>query len=206
MPFNDNGRDACLSGGLGNAISRLSLHTANPGTTGANEVAGGAPAYARQLVGWAAAASGQRRNAGAVVFDVPDATDVYFVGFWDAGATFYGYAPIGAGLAGFGAVDADGVTGDAVASAAHGLANGEQVIVANVFAESLPGGLAEGTAYFVVGATADTFQLSAASGGAAIDLSSAGELFWQQVVPETFTEQGTLTIADAQLALDLTAI
>jgi len=36
-------------------IGALSLHTASPGTTGANETAGGAPAYARQPITWAAA-------------------------------------------------------------------------------------------------------------------------------------------------------
>jgi len=50
----------------------VSLHTADPGTTGANEATGGSPAYARKLSTWTASAgvvSGTQ-----VTVDVPAGT------------------------------------------------------------------------------------------------------------------------------------
>ncbi len=55
----------------------------------------------------------------------------------------------------------------------HGLTNGQVVTVRNT-GGALPGGLVAGHAYYVVAATADTFQLSLTSGGAAVDLTSTG--------------------------------
>jgi hypothetical protein len=76
----------------------------------------------------------------------------------------------------------------------------------NVFAESLPTGLTEGTVYFVVGATTDTFQVSATSGGSAVNITAIGDLFHQKVVPEVFGGQGQITVAIGALVLDLTAM
>lgn len=38
---------------LGTLVGFASLHTADPGTSGTSEVAGGAPAYARKAITWA---------------------------------------------------------------------------------------------------------------------------------------------------------
>jgi hypothetical protein len=194
-----------LSGGLGNVITHVSLHSGDPGTTGTNELTGGSPAYARKTVGWAAAAAGQRASSSAQVFDVPAGTTVMYAGFWSAltAGTFYGYAPIGGTVVGFGTAKA---TGDVVTSHGHGLANGDRVLIRNVFAESVPTGLAEGTLYFVVGATTDTFQVSLTSGGAAVDITADGEVAFQKCIPEVFASQGTLTIGSGSLTLDATAI
>ena len=69
----------------------VSLHTGDPSTTGANEVTGGTPAYARKAITWNAAASGSLDSSNAPEFDVPVCTVVY-VGFFSASAsgTFYG--------------------------------------------------------------------------------------------------------------------
>lgn len=61
----------------------ISLHTADPGTTGTSEVSGGSPAYARKEATWNAASSGRRTLASDLTFDVPAAT-IAFVGVWDA--------------------------------------------------------------------------------------------------------------------------
>lgn len=61
-----------------------SLHSGAPGDTGANEITGGSPAYARKAVTWNAAASGSLDSSNAPVFDVPSGTTVAHVGFWDA--------------------------------------------------------------------------------------------------------------------------
>lgn len=54
--------------------------------------------------------------------------------------------------------------------AAHGLVNGQQVILKSL---STVTGVAINTTYYVVGVTANTFQLSLTPGGAAIDLTGA---------------------------------
>lgn len=74
----------------------ISLHTADPGTTGANEVAGGS--YARQAENFAAASGGQLSNASNLDFaDMPACTLTYF-GVWSlvSAGTFKGGGPLAA--------------------------------------------------------------------------------------------------------------
>lgn len=61
-----------------------SLHSADPGTTGANELAGGSPAYARKALTWAAGTVDGTVTATAV-FDVESGDTVAGVGLWSAG-------------------------------------------------------------------------------------------------------------------------
>lgn len=74
----------------------VSLHTADPGTTGANEAAGGSPAYARKALVFGAA-SGGTATATEVTFDVPPGTYTHF-GTFNAltGGTFRGGNPLSA--------------------------------------------------------------------------------------------------------------
>lgn len=205
MPLNTNGQNALLTGGLGNTVTHVSLHSGDPSTTGANELTGGSPAYARKAVTWAAAASGQRANSGAITFDVPAATTVLHLGLWDAlsAGNFYGYFPIG----GFAPMAATfNTTADQFTSFAHGLTDGQQVLVYDFQAAGLVTGFTEGTVYFVVSSATDTFQLAATSGGAAITTTGSFECVVQRVLPETFGAQGTFTIATSALVLDARAI
>lgn len=74
-------------------ITHVSLHTAAPGDTGANEVAGGSPAYARQPIAFNAPAGGVMDDStNGAVFNVPAGTTVTHVGFWSAvtAGTFLG--------------------------------------------------------------------------------------------------------------------
>jgi hypothetical protein len=189
--------------------------SADPGTgtdfTG-TEATGGSPAYARQAVTWGAAASGVKSNTNAMTFDVP-AGSYHAFGLFNAvtGNTnnFLGYNPFGGGtVKGFGTVDSNGVTNDLIQSSAHGLTTDDRVMVYNVFAESLPTGLTEGTLYFVLasGLTTDAFKLATTSGGSAVNITAIGELFFQKFVVETFAAQGQITCAAGQLVLDLTAM
>lgn len=66
--------------------------------------------------------------------------------------------------------DANATTNE-IEKTAHGLTNGKKVKFTGAY---LPGNIIQNTIYFVVGATANTFQVSRSSGGAAIDFSSAG--------------------------------
>ncbi len=70
-----------------------SLHTGDPGGTGASEVTGGSPAYARRAITWNTASGGGLDDASvASAFDVPGATTVTHFGLWSAssGGTFLG--------------------------------------------------------------------------------------------------------------------
>lgn len=74
--------------GLGTWIS---LHTADPGTTGASEATGGAPAYARKATTWTGGASDGVVPGSQVTFDAPAGTYT-FLGVWSAATlgTFVG--------------------------------------------------------------------------------------------------------------------
>lgn len=64
-----------------NVAAYASLHTADPGTTGASECSGGA--YARQAVTWGSPASGSV-SATALAFTVPASSTATYIGFWTA--------------------------------------------------------------------------------------------------------------------------
>jgi hypothetical protein len=200
MPLTDAGRNAMLTGGLGNAISHISLHTGDPSTTGANEMTGGSPAYARIAVTWNAAAAGLRDNSGALNFDVPAST-VYHVGFWSAitAGTFYGWFPVGGYVVQAATVAA---STDSFVSYAHGYSNDFRVVVYDVGQAGLPAAYTEGTVYFVVTAATDSFQLSATSGGAAINGTTDTECAVQRCLPEVFAGQGVYSIAAGGLVLN----
>jgi hypothetical protein len=216
MPFNDASKNAMLDALDESAtqITHVGVHTlADPGTgataTG-TEATGGSPAYARQAVTWGAAASGLKANTNAIAIDVPSGT-YGFLTYWNAstgnsGTQYRGYAPINGTVKGFGSVDAAGVTADAIQSAAHGLVDTDRVMVFNTFGEPLPTGLTEGVIYYVVSAATDTFEVSLTSGGASVNLTGQGELFFQKVIPETFGAQGQITVAAGALVLDATGI
>ena len=64
-------------------FDRMSLHSGDPSTTGANELAGGSPAYARKSCVFNSAVTGARAQNADVVFDVPAGSTVSYIGLWD---------------------------------------------------------------------------------------------------------------------------
>jgi hypothetical protein len=89
----NNGKHVALDA-LRTAVTHLSLHSGDPSTTGANEISGGSPAYARKAVsGGAAASGGSVTISASIVFDVPAGTTVSYVGMWSASTagTYYGH-------------------------------------------------------------------------------------------------------------------
>lgn len=224
MPFNDAAKNSMLdaldeSGTTSTVfVTHVGIATAADPGTGTNftgtEATGGSPAYARQSVVWTAAASGQKINTGALTFDVPAGTYGFFTLFNNLTANsgnYRGHIPFGGASAikGFFSVDTT-LTNDQLLSVAHGLSDGDRVVLFNVFSESLPTGtgLTEGALLYVVSSTTNTFKVSLTSGGAAIDITATGggEGYWQRVVPEVFASQGQITVAAGALVLDLTAI
>lgn len=75
-------------------------------------------------------------------------------------------------LQSIGVFTADNVT-DTMSFTGHGLANGTAVEVTNS-GGALPAGLSAGVEYYIVNQTANTFQLSATSGGAVINFTTDG--------------------------------
>lgn len=70
-------------------------------------------------------------------------------------------------------LDADVNTGtETITISSHGFTNGDVVSVSNS-GGALPTGLSANTEYFIVGATTNTFQLSATYGGSAINITGA---------------------------------
>lgn len=90
MALSDAGKAVMLDA-LGAIAAYASIHTGDPGTTGANEASGGSPAYTRKAITWAPAANGELSSSNAQVFDVPAGTYSYF-GLWSdlTNGTFYG--------------------------------------------------------------------------------------------------------------------
>lgn len=81
-PFYEDGILAASTGGTALSIATvyLSLHTASPGQTGANEEAGGG--YARVAVSWNSPSAGVSTNSGTVT--VNNNGTASYVGLWDA--------------------------------------------------------------------------------------------------------------------------
>ncbi len=95
MPYAVIGKNYMLDQ-LGGVALYGSLHTANPGSTGASEITGGSPAYARKSLTWNAAANGAKTLSNTPTFDIPAGTTVAYFGLWSAasGGTYYGYITV----------------------------------------------------------------------------------------------------------------
>jgi hypothetical protein len=189
------------SGGAGVGATHGSLHSAYS-TSGANELTGGSPAYARKAATWAAATGRSKATSAPMVFDVAAGLTVRWVGFWDAvsAGNFLGMTPNG------GAIPEDftvpDISNDILEAPSHGFSNGNTVVVWAVPGAPLPAPLAEGTIYYVVAATTDDLQLSLTLGGAAINITAVGSGFIQRIVEEVFGAQGTHTVTTATMTLD----
>lgn len=156
-----------------NADIWFSLHSADPGMTGAHEVTTGVGTGGRQQITFSGA-DGTDTNTAAVAF-VLSAVDVFWVGYWDAQTS-------GTWLGGFPLVG-DGTILAAVSGVAsltcpmHGLAVNDVVRLYDMpgpAASGIPGGFSADTLYYVVAsADADHLELSATMGGSAISPSSS---------------------------------
>lgn len=200
MPFIDAAVQTMLDS---LTVDLLSLHDGHPGEAGtSNELTGGSPAYARTAAVVNAAAGRSRSLNANVTFDVPAGAEVQYIGFWfdSAPDVFHGFAPAGPATNNPQAATAD-LTGDVIRAESHGRSNDDRVIL-EPLADALPAGLGDTILYFVVGATADTFQVSLTSGGAAVTITADGDLTYQLVVPETFAGQGQYT-AQAGVSLSM---
>jgi hypothetical protein len=178
----------------------VSLHTADPGETGANEVVGGS--YARQAASFGAASAGQVQNDANIDFSgMPPVTVVGFA-IWDAlsGGNCLWTGWLSTVVRAF---VADDVAGDTIRSPGHGFSNDDRVAFEAEDVGSLPTGLSAGTLYWVVNAATDTFKVSATQGGAAVDISAVGSGKVRKVVPKTLNSGDTFRFATGNLTLPL---
>lgn len=76
-----------MVGGLKAAADRISAHTADPGTGGTSEVAGGS--YARQVTTWGTSSAGDSIGS-QVSIPIPAGTTVTHWGLWSSGGVFKG--------------------------------------------------------------------------------------------------------------------
>lgn len=81
---------------LGVVAVFVSGHTADPGSTGANEISGGSPAYIRKAITWNPASGGTKTASNSPVLDIPAGTTITHLGFWSAVTlgVFYGSSDI----------------------------------------------------------------------------------------------------------------
>ena len=99
---------------------------------------------------------------------------------------------------------------DKLTSTAHGLADGDRVMLATTAAD-LPAPLATGAVYYVVSSATDDFKLATTSGGSAINLTDAGTgtHYWQRVKDSFYpaemeTELFQVHVAPEELTLGST--
>ena len=168
--------------------THISAHTAYS-STGANELTGGSPAYARKAVSFGAPSAGVKALSASVTFDVPAGVTVRYIGRWTAitGGTFLGMEALGGSDSEF-AVD---LTADTVLEPGHGRAADSKIVF-----HGDTTGLTEGTVYFVRNPTTDTYQVGATAGGAAINLTGypGRKCVVSTIVEEAYASQGTLQV------------
>lgn len=187
MPLSDAASHSALDA---LTLSHVAAHTGYPGLSGLNEASGGS--YARQTITMASASGRQRASSTTPSIPIPAGATVQFLSLWTAlsGGTFQHFVPLGSsGFINY-TVDA---TNNTIEAPSHGLSNGNQVVFIGA---TPPGGLTEGTLYYVVSATTDDFQVSATAGGAAIDLTNSTDTgMLSKIVPQTFSVAGNLTVS-----------
>ena len=206
MPFsttaNNQMLDALAGGTPSSIIAFASLHTAYS-TSGANELTGGSPAYARQTITFSAASSSAKASSAVGgAFNVPAATTVAFVGLWSASTsgTFAGMGPNSDGASPF-AYTATLASPSVFTAPGSGYTNGQTVVLLPAAGATAPTGFTVGTVYFVVSASGATFQLAATLGGSGINASAAGSGIVQALTLESFGAQGTFTLSSETLSL-----
>ena len=171
------------------AVTGRITHLAALDSDGTTEVSS-----ARVAVAWDAAASRIGDNTSQEDLSINGSSTVYWIGGYDAltvgnqesktpaGSTFKRPALVEN-------------TGDLITLPAHGLSNGDRVVLDEHNGEGIPTGLAADTFYYVISATTDTFQVSLTDGGAAVVVSANGVVYVQDAIPETFGSAGTYQIA-----------
>jgi hypothetical protein len=194
MPLTAQGRNDLLTNGL----------TAFTHVTANSDLAGTESATTRQAVTWTAAAAGVRDNNAQLTVPMAAGTTALVGSVRSAVSAGNEEATlqIGSTIKGVGTVDA--IATDLIQSAGHGLTTDDRVFFSAVSGEALPAGISGTTLYWVLAAslTTDLFKVSTSSGGAALDITAAGETAFYKTVPNVFASAGNLVFATGALDVD----
>lgn len=203
MPFTGTAEaqmlDALAGGAPTSIVGFASLHTAYS-ATGANELTGGSPAYARKAITWSAASGGSKASSSSPVFDVPPGTTVAFVGLWSlaSSGTFAGMGANG-GSTQFAFTGA--ASSDILTAPGSSYTNGQTVVAFPAAGATLPAGLTVGSIYYVVSAAGATLKLATVANGTPIDLTADGAGIIQGITLESYGAQGTFTLSSDTLTI-----
>lgn len=165
MIFSDNAHGQALDA---LTLSHLSVSAVYPGRTGAAEIS-----TARVASTFAAASGSPRQRALSTPVSLAVVQGGSNIARWVqvhtaiSGGTFQGAIPVQS--TGFKAYTVD-ATANTIQCRAHGYALNAKVVF---FSNGAPGALTEGTVYYVVTPTADTFQVATTASGAAIDITTS---------------------------------
>lgn len=186
--FTPSGRNQMLDA---TDIGFLSLHSGYPGTTQANELTGGSPAYARKAITFASASSGSKASSDSQTFDVPASTTVRWIGYSTASTSGSGraVAPNGAAPKEFVA----SASADTINTPGNVYADGTKVVF---YGGTAPAGLTDGTIYFTRDGASEVCKIAATLGGSAIDLTDEGstDCIVSVIVEEVFGGQGNMIV------------
>jgi hypothetical protein len=143
-----------------------SLHHADPGTVGDNEIAG--MSYDRQPSTFNPADGAAITLALPVPFENLPPGWILYIGAFTLTGEFVGSMPNGQ-LRQFNAA-----LNDVFTSPLHGFLNDMPVALLGILNQPFPGGVDTDTPYYVRDVTTDTFKLTLAPGGAPIDVTAIG--------------------------------
>jgi hypothetical protein len=186
-----------------NAAVWVSTHSADPGSSGANELTTGSGADGRQQPTFASGGSGSDSSTATITIDIPSAQTIPWYGIWTAqtGGTFLGGFPAVAGYLIASAL----ASSPTITCPAHGLANGDVVrlFTAPNAQSVIPTGLSgDPTTYYVVGATSDTLELSATMSGSPITPTGSGGFFLALDQTLVFTGTGVLSFTTGNIVYE----
>lgn len=128
-------------------------------------------------------------------FTIPAATTVRWLGLWN-GSTYLGYSPNAPAPFEF---MADPST-NTFTKLAHGLINTNKIVI---YGDTMPAGLTEGQTYFIVSATANTFQVAATIGGTPLPFTTVGgsALLASKITEEVYASGGTHIVSTWTIGL-----
>jgi len=185
-----------------------SLHTAYS-TTGANEVTGGSPAYARVALTWSSPSSGETHLVATLPsWNVPTGTTVGWWGGFDAstaGNFLFMQALGGQSYKPASVETATDLTNNDIFSDAHGYVADNRVVFWSASGIALPTGLTTGTIYWVIstGLATDSFRVSTTQGGSAVDITTDAPtaFFVQRCTPQTTVTQDIISLSSGSFDL-----
>jgi hypothetical protein len=174
--------------GVTGGITHISAHTGYPSTAGSNEIG------SRVAVSWGSASSGSVVQSGTATLSVAGGNTVKWIGGWSASTagTFKAAWPAGSQTPKEYTVD---TSTDVFTCASHGYSDTNVIVFVG---GTPPGGLTEGTEYFIRDSATNTFKVAATSGGSAIDITSApaASSVVVKLIAETFGSNGSLDVSN----------